>query len=160
MRAEPQDPWNTKFKPAKWATAYSLPVPFGVCAVARFARLSFTIVVDLGFRSAPPQALRYRHAPRANFIHDLRSHKFSGLTACWCTQTKLWCRPVDHHFEDTRWESFEADLLVGLSGGTSIRFCRPLPLGILLRAFAASTRRAARDRLGAVTRPSGRAPNG
>src|SRR5258708_539657 len=35
------------------------------------------------------------------------------LTPCWCTPTKLCCRPVDHSFEETRWESFEADMLVG-----------------------------------------------
>jgi hypothetical protein len=37
-----------------------------VCAIARFARLNFIIVTNLGFRSAPPRALRYRRAPRAN----------------------------------------------------------------------------------------------
>jgi hypothetical protein len=31
--------------------------------------------------------------------------------------TKLCCRPVDHHFEETRWESFEADLLVQVVWG-------------------------------------------
>jgi hypothetical protein len=41
-------------------------VTFGVCSIARFARLNFIIVANLGLRSAPPQALRYRHAPRAN----------------------------------------------------------------------------------------------
>jgi hypothetical protein len=35
-------------------------------AIARFARLNFIIVANLGLRSASPQALRYRHAPRAN----------------------------------------------------------------------------------------------
>jgi hypothetical protein len=28
--------------------------------------------------------------------------------------TKLFCRPVDHRFEETPCESFEADLLVGI----------------------------------------------
>ena len=36
------------------------------------------------------------------------------LTLCWCTATNLGCRPVDHRFEETRWESFEADILVGI----------------------------------------------
>ena len=55
-----------------------IPVPWGVCAVARFARLSFIIVVDLGFRSAPPQALCYRRAPRAksNQIEDQLDQTF------------------------------------------------------------------------------------
>ena len=42
------------------------------------------------------------------------SHRVSGLTPCWCTPTKLCSSPVDHRFEETRWESFEADLLVGI----------------------------------------------
>ena len=45
------------------------------------------------------------------------SHKVSGLTHYWCTPTKLCCRPVDHRFEETRWESFEADILVGIVRG-------------------------------------------
>ena len=49
-------------------------------------------------------------------IHHLR-HKVSGLTLCWCTLTKLCCGPVDHRFEETRWESFEADILVGIVRG-------------------------------------------
>ena len=48
--------------------------------------------------------------------NDLR-HKVSGLTPCWCAPTKLCCRPVDHRFEETRWESFEADILVGIVRG-------------------------------------------
>src|SRR6185503_12330957 len=47
-------------------------------------------------------------------IHDL--HKVSGLTLCWCT-TNLCGGPVDHRFEETRWESFEADPLVGIVWG-------------------------------------------
>jgi hypothetical protein len=38
------------------------------------------------------------------------------LAPCWCTPTKLCCRPVDHRFEETRWESFEAHVLVGIVG--------------------------------------------
>jgi len=48
------------------ATVGSSSVTGGVCAVARFARLDFIIVANLGVRSAPPQALRYRPARRAN----------------------------------------------------------------------------------------------
>ena len=49
----------------------------GVIAVARFARLILLLVVDLGFRSAPPQALCYRHAPRDKnkTIFTLISHQ-------------------------------------------------------------------------------------
>src|SRR5688572_18341103 len=68
LRAEPQDPLNTRLQPAKWATAYSLTVTCNVWAIAPSARLNFIIVANLGFRSqslAPPQALRYRRAPRA-----------------------------------------------------------------------------------------------
>src|SRR5688500_4353837 len=36
------------------------------------------------------------------------------LTSCWCTPAKLCCGPINHSFEETRWESFEADLLVGI----------------------------------------------
>ena len=39
---------------------------FAVCAGARFARFITRIVANKGFRCAPPQALRYRRAPRAN----------------------------------------------------------------------------------------------
>ena len=49
------------------------------------------------------------------------SHKVSGLTPCWCTPTKLCCRPVDHRFEETRWESFEADILVGIVRGNLLQ---------------------------------------
>src|SRR5947208_9649205 len=42
------------------------------------------------------------------------SHKVSGLTSCWCAPTKLCCRPIDHGFEEARWESFQADILVGI----------------------------------------------
>src|SRR5438876_4040702 len=45
------------------------------------------------------------------------SHKVSGLTPRWCAPTRLCCRPVDHRVEETRWESFEADLLVGIVRG-------------------------------------------
>src|SRR5215217_6224835 len=41
----------------------------------------------------------------------MRSHI---LTPECRTPTKLCCGPVDHRFEETRWESFEADGLVGI----------------------------------------------
>src|SRR5439155_1646137 len=42
-------------------------------AIARLPRLNFIIVANLGFRFAPPQALRYSHAPRATELshHEL-----------------------------------------------------------------------------------------
>src|SRR5437016_14489718 len=43
---------------------------------------------------------------------DEFNKRVSGLTPYWCAPTKLCCRPVDHGFEETRWESFEADILV------------------------------------------------
>jgi hypothetical protein len=48
---------------------------------------------------------------------DEFNKKVSGLTPYWCTPTKLCCRPVDHRFEETRWESFAADILVGIVRG-------------------------------------------
>src|SRR2546423_13998429 len=36
----------------------------------------------------------------------------SPISSCWCAPTKLGCRPISHRFEETRWESFEADILV------------------------------------------------
>ena len=52
-------------QPAEWATAYSSSFICGVCTIARFARLNFIMVANLGFRFAPPQAIRYRRASRA-----------------------------------------------------------------------------------------------
>jgi len=40
------------------------------CAIARFARSILNTVGNLGFRSAPPQALCYRRAPRATAIDE------------------------------------------------------------------------------------------
>src|SRR5687767_14120351 len=40
------------------------------------------------------------------------SHQVSGLTPHCRTPAKLCCRPVNHHFEEARWEAFEADILV------------------------------------------------
>src|SRR5258705_12509527 len=48
---------------------------------------------------------------------DLQPQSFSGLTPFWCTLAKLCCRPVNHHFDETRWEAFEADKLVGILWG-------------------------------------------
>jgi hypothetical protein len=45
------------------------------------------------------------------------SHKVSGLTPHCRTPAKLCCRPVDHRFEETQWESFEADKLVRIVRG-------------------------------------------
>ena len=42
------------------------------------------------------------------------SHQVSGLTPHRRTLTKLCCRPINHRFEETGWESFEADKLVGI----------------------------------------------
>jgi hypothetical protein len=65
LRAEPQDTWNTRVPAREVGDSLFIISTRGVCTVARFARLDFTLVADLGFRFAPPQALRYRHAPRA-----------------------------------------------------------------------------------------------
>ena len=54
-----------KFKRAERATAQTLQVTDDESAVAHSAGCNLVFRRILGFRSAPPQALRYRRAPRA-----------------------------------------------------------------------------------------------
>src|SRR5687768_18379860 len=65
FRAEPQDVWNTRLQPAKWATVYSSSVNarFALSHASRARPTCWS--ANLGFRSAPPQALCYRRASRA-----------------------------------------------------------------------------------------------
>src|SRR5688572_9324436 len=51
--------------------------------------------------------------------NGIRLTEHGSRTPCWCTSTKLCCPPDDHRFEETRWGSFAADILVGIVWGKS-----------------------------------------
>jgi hypothetical protein len=56
------------------------------------------MVDNLGFRSAPPQALRYRHAPRAKAIQLMMNFISASFSLSWSTQedcsVKVLCLPT------------------------------------------------------------------
>ena len=64
-------------------------------------------------RAGAQKESQNRRPNSIDFIHDLQPQS-QGLPPCWGTLTKLCCRPVDHRLEETRWESFEADTLIGI----------------------------------------------
>jgi len=129
-----------------WISSASLHPPPSVARSAGFTNVFAWLV--LGFRCAPPQALRC-HPLRglrigsAACIHSRQEIRVDScdlvdrsicLNACWCTPTKLCCRTVDHRFEETWWESFEANLLVGIVRGNLHQVVRPVrinPNGVI-----------------------------
>ena len=64
-----------RFQPTKWATDCSSSLTCRVSAIARYARLNFMIVVNLGFRSAPPRL--YNNATLRGLSKDLIRAFFS-----------------------------------------------------------------------------------
>ena len=65
LRAEPQDQWKNRIAAREAAASLFIIRDLRRLRYRTLRALIFRMVANLGFRSAPPQALRYRRAPRA-----------------------------------------------------------------------------------------------